>query len=114
MPKMPMFNGPDGGLPPIPAADPGVWAEEYPTLAGWLTDLTWDDGKTRQPARLMIDLDGNAWRLTLKEPNLCLQVSVTTTTPEQLLSAMELLLRSKTVPWVVDKWAQERATKKRK
>lgn len=110
--KPEMGGGAAGGL--APHAAPGSWLDRFPNIAGYMTDPCWPDGSPRKASRLMTDVYAGQWRLTLKEPNQCCEITVVADDPEELHVLLEALLRAPNPPWTVDQWAVEQKSKKRK
>lgn len=103
--NLPTIGGPDG-IPPLPHGDAKAWGKRFPQIAEWMTASAWPDGKPREGCRLVLSVRNQWWRLTLKEPNLGLEVEVTSENPDELYPALESLLSTKKVPWRHDQWAQ--------
>lgn len=108
MPSLPALaiGSPEGGKP---HADSGEWGVSYPTLFGYLTDPSWPDGRKRQPGKLFVNVQRGRWVLTLKDTDLGYLCSVEVDLPEDLLPAMEAILRGPNPPWQPDPWHKPRA-----
>ena len=110
-PVMPRLPNEDGA-PPIPHGEMGSWETLYPNLASYMVDPVWPGGQTRKPAMLFVMMRDGQWQITLKEPSRDMIVRASVTYPDEMLPALEALLRLERVPWMVDPFAREKGGKK--
>ena len=114
MPKKPENVASEPGQVRRPLAVP-KWLEKTPVLASYLLDLDYEDGGgPREPSYYTVRPTRTGWDITLKDPDTCRQLRVSVSDLGTMFAALEALLVSGTCPWEDDRWARERAPKKKK
>ena len=89
----------EAGIAYTPHADAGELLERWPTLGGWFTDPTFDDGTERKGGWVGISCRDGLWSALMKDEGEALQIVVSAPSPLQLLDLMEHALTSPTAPW---------------
>jgi hypothetical protein len=95
---------PDAGAAPngAQAARDAVLSGFYPTLTEWLTETTWDDGKPRKTATLLLLTENGRWKAFLHDRDLKRGFWMTGDAYEGLLAAIEEGLTKSSVEWRKD------------
>lgn len=101
------------GAAVTPHADLTELLERWPTLAGWLSDPTFDDGTLRQSGWFGVSCRDGLITALLKDggEGICIQLSAPS--PLRLLDLMEHSLLSPDAPWRHDPKAQGVKVKKK-
>lgn len=86
-------------LPTGTAAAAGEWSKGLPTLAEFLSALTWEDGTSREPGTMLVFSEDGAWKACLHDRTAQLQVFVSAATPGGLLAALEKGLAGGSLDW---------------
>jgi len=93
---------PGVGRPVQPFADATELLEKWPTLAGWLTDPTYEDGSPRIGGWAAINCRDGVWTALMKDQSEGLCIVVSAPSPLRLLDLMEHALTSPEAPWRLD------------
>lgn len=110
VPKKPEASG--EGRPKPPHADPGQFGSDYPALAFYVCASQWPDGTPKNPGRVEVSVWANKFQATLKVPGLGLMLRVEIPEPGYEYAALDAILRTENVPWVVDQWTGSESAKK--
>lgn len=86
----------------------------FPQLLDHCTVCFYDDGAPRKVGWFFVKTQGPLWVVVLKEPDACLEMTVTGPTCDDALALAEILLGTEDAPWVVDSFALERSKKPKK
>lgn len=83
---------------PLGPVDPD-WVSEYPALHEYLTVGQNPDGSVRRTSTLTLFVDGGAWKLFLNERHSGASLCSSGSTIASVLSALEVMLESESIPW---------------
>jgi len=87
---------------------------KLPALREWMVCTTYDDGSSRVPGKLSLEIYGTAWCLMLRDPNNGLRLPVRGEDLDKVLMLAEQLLGVEEAPWERDNWLSEQLAKKGK
>jgi hypothetical protein len=74
----------------------------YPTLCEWLTETTWEDGKSRKTSTLLLLTENGRWKAFLHDRDAKRGFWMTGEAYESLLGAIEEGLTKSSVEWRKD------------
>lgn len=75
------------------------FARRWPTLAAYLSDTTWDDGKKRETATLTLFVDDGCLKACLSDRATARIAFVTETTLQGLLDVLQEGLEDDSIEW---------------
>lgn len=88
--------------PKPPHAEYADLLERYPTLAGWMTDATFEDGEVRQGGWICVSCRGGLWCCTMKDSAEAVCIHISAPTATLLLDLCEHSLIDPAAPWRPD------------
>jgi len=72
----------------------------------------YDDGDPRRPGWFTVSTLGSAWKVVVKDPDGCCQLSAVANTLDDALALADLLVSSEEAPWEPDPFLKRMGTKK--
>lgn len=91
----------------------GVWAQQYPAIAEWTCALSWDTGKPRQTATLLLVVDVDGAKVCLKDREGGRSLWRTGESIPEALVSLEAALQEGGVGWRKDNSNGQRYTGRR-
>lgn len=110
--RKPTVDAGSTGVPPYHFTDPKV-QKAYPKLFEAMASSVYDDGSKKGPGMLIIKPRARGLSVTLKVENSGLMLRTEGETWEEMMSALEALLRADTPPWEEDPYQVVKGPKKK-
>lgn len=84
------------------ASDP-QWAETYPLLWSYLTQVAWEDGSSRETSSLLVFFQDGLFKVMLKDKALGRCLWAATRQPSCVWELLETLLQDPATEWRADR-----------
>lgn len=91
-----------------------VLLAKLPSVREWMVATTYDDGSSRVPGKLNLEVYGQSWSVTLRDPNNGLRLNVRGDDLDKVLLTLEQLLGVEEAPWEQDEYLTAQLAKKKK
>jgi hypothetical protein len=91
-----------------------VLLAKLPAVREWMVSTVYDDGSARVPGKLGLEVYGQTWVVTLRDPNNGLRLQVRGDDLDRALLTVEQLLGVDEAPWEQDAYLTSQLAKKKK
>lgn len=91
-----------------------VLLAKLPAIREWMVSTVYDDGSSRVPGKLNVEVYGTLWCVTLRDPNNGLRLSIRAEDLDKCLLLVEQCLGVDEAPWERDQYLTDQLAKKGK